>query len=465
MNITDQEFEYQILKHLVSDSNFYAKVYPILKDNYFENEEVKYLVKQIKSYTGEYSKQPDFKSLIVYLKNKKIPDSLNIKNVLVSIKDIDIIDSEVLVKETEKFIKKQEVTEAILDSAEMIEKNKVDEFDKIVGRMEEALKVSVDNDFGLDYQNSIEERYEYYTKRNYGYSTGIPSLDKMLGGGFQRKRLSLFSSQSHGGKSKTLMYLAANYISKGYNVIYITLEMPEEEIAKAIDANLLDMPANEIRNLSLEEFKQRVPKDTGKLRIKEYPSGVFSVIQLKNLLQELNMKEGFDPDVVIIDYLGIMSSSRVSLGKAGSYLFYKSIAEELHGFSKEYDKVVLSAVQLNRSAVNNTEVDESVIAESHGLMMTADVLLMIINTEDLRKENKVILKCVKNRQTGFLDKILLNVDFSKTMFWDAEEQNNPPVNIVKTNNSFTPQPKEKKEVKLKIEDSSSNTEDDLFDLL
>ena len=470
MIITDQEFEYQVIKNILTNNLFFSKAFNLLKEKHFEIDETKFLLSQLKSYYKEYEKKPDFKSLIIYLKNKNLPDNLDLKGTLKTIKDLDFIDNEVLLKETEKWIKKQEMTDAILDSAELIEKNKVDEFEKIVSKIEEALKISMDSDLGLNYIDSLKDRYEYYTKKVFGFSTGIPQLDKILGGGFQPKRLHLFLGAQHTGKSRTLQYLAGNYISKGYDVLYVTLEMPEYEIAKGVDAYLLDTPANELRNLSKEEFYNKFPKNLGKLVIKEYPAGSFNTINLEALLQDLSLKENFNPQIIIIDYLGIMASSRISLGKAGSYLFYKSIAEELHGFSKKWDKVVISAVQFNRSAINATDIDEAAISDSIGIAQTADTMIAILNNEKLREENKVIYKFLKNRQTGYLYKLMLNVDYSKCMYWCDDEQIETEKSVIKKNdNALYIGKKEASEKKidiksLKIEDAPED-EEDLFNSL
>ena len=471
--ITDQEFENQVLKYILSDSFYFSKIYPILKQEHFEIDETRFIFKSLKQFLKEYDKHPSLKDLIIFLKNKNIPESYNLKEILIGIKNTGEVNTEVFLKESEKWIKKKEITDVILESAELIEKNKVDEFEKIVGKIEEALKITVDNLTGTDYFETLKERYEYYHNTELSLSTGIPDFDKILGGGFQAKRLHLFLGAQHTGKSRTLQYLAGNYISKGYNVLYVTLEMPEFEIAKGVDAYLLDTPSNDLKNLSFEEFHSKIPKNLGKFIIKEYPAGSFNNINLESLLQDLSLKRDFNPDIVIIDYLGIMSSSRVSIGKAGSYLFFKSIAEELHGFAKKHNKVVISAVQFNRSAINATDIDESAISDSIGIAQTADTMIAILNNENLREENKVIYKLLKNRQTGFLQKLLLNVDYSKCMYWaddsgEASYGHSPALKETKgaiyiNKEKNKEKTEEKKKINLKIEDIKD--EEDLFDLL
>jgi len=217
--------------------------------------------------------------------------------------------------------------------------------------------------------------------------------------------------------SSLLMSVAASYTLKGFDAVYFTLEMPQEEIAKRIDANLINVPANDLHTLTLETFKSKIPKNIGDLHIKEYSSGNLSVLGIKSYLKELYAQTGKMPKLIFIDYLALMKSDRVTLGKAGGYLYYKSIAEELHGMAKELGVAVITAQQLGRAAFDNLEAGADDVADSIGVIQTADVAFGLLSTELLRNEDKVMVSFWKNRYTGRLDKYVVNVDYGRALYW------------------------------------------------
>jgi len=241
-----------------------------------------------------------------------------------------------------------------------------------------------------------------------------------------KKTLNLISAPSHGGKSALLASISSNMVLAGKNILYITLEMSEEETAKRIDANILDIDINEMVNTPIDIITgkfNKIKDQLGELIIKEYPAGSFNTLHLEGLMSELAAKNFF-PDAVMIDYLGLMASSRTTLATSGgTYMYVKQIAEECHGFSKKYDLPVVSAAQLNRSAFGNTDVGMENISESIGLAATADTMIAMIATEQMREQNQVMIKFLKNRNTGMLDSIMLESNYPKMRYTDFEDEN------------------------------------------
>lgn len=215
----------------------------------------------------------------------------------------------------------------------------------------------------------------------------------------------------------------ANFLLRQKNVVYFTLEMPEEEIAKRIDANLLNVPINDLKKLSFEEYQKRFKElgNLGHLRIKEYPAGVLNTTMIKSYIQKLQNKDGFIPDVIVIDYLGLMSSTRISLSKAGSYQYYKSIAEEVHALAKELDIPILTGFQLNRSAYNNVDAGMETISDSIGVVQTADSIIALLSNEKLRQEKTTMVKFLKNRIGGYLTSHLVKFEPEYSRFTDLED--------------------------------------------
>ncbi len=417
-----------ILKNLIVDPEYFAKVFPHLKSSHFSNLENSEIFKALVQYNKEYDATPNPKELGIFIKNSgEVSENIKLK-VIGQFKEVilepSVENKEFLIDQTEKYIQKEELSEAIFKSADLIENDQP--FEPIIGMIEKALSISFDYDIGMKYkeEKATLERYDYYTQRISGLSIGLPSVDLALGSGLRSKTLNLIVAPSHGGKSAILMSAASSAYLSGKNVLFISLEMTDMEIARRIDANLLNHPANDLGKLDRKEFESRmksISEIAGNLVIKDFPSGTFSTLTLKALLNELKSKDGFTPDLICIDYIGLMASTRVSLGTAGGYAYYKSIAEELHGFSKKEDIIALTAAQLNRGSFDNLESGLDSIADSLGVIQTADNVIALLSNPQLREMNQSLIKFLKNRNTGMLSSHLVETDFSTVRFSDLDE--------------------------------------------
>jgi len=420
----ETEIERYILKELLFNEIYFGKVYSILDGKHFEMIEFQTVFSYIKKFVTKHNKSPNIKEFVLYLQNSEVEENTKtqIKETLQGlISDEAKIDVNVLLKETEEFVQKAELKEAILKSVDIIQGG--GDFDEITRLILNAQSVKIDSDLGIDVFNDLQKKYEFYTKLFKGYLTGIEPIDNTLGGGFKEKTLSVVLSPSHGGKSTFLMALAGNYATRKLDVVYFTLEMPEESVSRRIDSNIIRTPSNDIDKMSFDEYKNKFPKELGNLFVKEFSSGSLSVLGIKTYLKELFTQKGKTPKIIIIDYLSLLKSDRVSLSKAGGYLYYKAIAEELHGFAKEYGVAVITAQQLGRSAFDNIEAGADEVADSIGVIQTADIAFGLLSNETLRGENQVIVNFWKNRYTGLLDKYPLNVDYSMATYWATDEAN------------------------------------------
>ena len=205
------------------------------------------------------------------------------------------------------------------------------------------------------------------------------------------------------------------------------MEMAEEKIAERLDANLLNIELDQIKDLSKPMFDKRMEKLTqrtiGKLIVKEYPTASAHVGHFKNLLNELSLKRQFKPDIIFIDYLNICASSRFKPGgSVNSYTFVKAIAEELRGLAVEFNVPVVSATQTTRSGYSNTDVDLTDTSESFGLPATADFMFALISTEELEQLNQLMVKQLKNRYNDPTQhkRFMIGVDRAKMRLYDVE---------------------------------------------
>lgn len=430
------DMEQSVLNGCLKNKEYFTKVFSYLRNEHFQNVGNATLFEEIKDYVQKFNSQPTIKEIGLKIKNNiSIKDEIR-KQSINSLKDIsqdhNIDNINFFLKETEKWIQKIELSSAIFKSVDIIKGDL--EFEPIIGLVSNALKISFDTDTGMKYNDSVDFRLDYYKRKLQGFNSGIAGLDKMLGSGFLSKTLNVFVAPSHGGKSIALLNLASTNILKGKNVLFLTLEMTEEEMGKRIDSNILDIDTNDFWSIPKEEFKKKfdaVKDSLGKLIIKEYPAGSFNTLKMESLISELQKEMDFTPDIICIDYLTLMASSRTTLAKAGNtYSYYKLIAEELHGFSKQFDVPIITAAQLGRGAFNNLEADMASIADSIGIIQTADTVIALLSSDNLKTNKQMVIKALKNRNTGRLDNLLVGTAFERMKFTEIEDSEQPqqPIN-------------------------------------
>jgi len=224
-----------------------------------------------------------------------------------------------------------------------------------------------------------------------------------------------------------MCHMSSSALSEGKNVLYITMEMAEERIAERIDANLMDLPIQQLTELPKNVFDEKIKKiakgSIGKLIVKQYPTGAAHVGHFRALLNELKLKKNFTPDMIFVDYLNICSSSRVKNSSANSYTIIKSIAEELRGLAVEFDVPIMSATQTTRSGFGNTDVGLEDTSESFGLPATADLMFALISTEELEELNQIMVKQLKNRYNDptKYKRFVIGIDRAKMKLYDVED--------------------------------------------
>jgi replicative DNA helicase len=231
------------------------------------------------------------------------------------------------------------------------------------------------------------------------------------------------------GKSLFMCHVAAAALTEGKNVLYITMEMAEERIAERIDANLLNIPIDQLEKLSKDMFSQKVSQlakqTNGRLIIKEYPTGQAHSGHFRALLNELKLKKKFEPDIIFIDYLNICASSRMKGmgGAINSYTYVKAIAEELRGLAVEFDVPLISATQTTRSGYSNSDVGLEDTSESFGLPATADLMFALVSTEELEQQGQIMVKQLKNRYNDptYKKRFVLGIDRAKMRLFDVDD--------------------------------------------
>jgi len=420
-----------ILSNLLNNEVYCRRVIPYIKREFFDGSH-RTVFDLITQFVGKHNKLPTTSVLELELrKTSAHEDILNESATLIAeiSKKIDI-DTDYLIKESEKWCRDRAVYNAIMDSIQIIDgKSKEKTEGAIPEILSDALGVSFDQAIGHDYIDNSDERFEFYNTKEDRIPFDLDYFNKITKGGLPNKTLNIALAGTGVGKSLFMCHCAASALQQGKNVLYITMEMAEERIAERIDANLMDLPIEQLQRISKNAFDSKIQKiataSIGKLIVKEYPTGAAHTGHFRALLNELKMKKNFKPDMIYIDYLNICASSRMKGlgGSINSYSYIKAIAEELRGLAVEFNVPIVSATQTTRSGYSNTDVGLEDTSESFGLPATADLMFALISTEELEELGQLLVKQLKNRYNDptKYKRFVVGIDRSRMKLYDVEE--------------------------------------------
>jgi len=423
--------EQKILASLIHNEEYCRKVAPFVEPSYFQERLEKVVAEETLGFFSKYNKLPTQDIIKIELNNRKdITDKeLQEAQRIVDMLHKDRTDETWLIENTEKFCKDRSVYNAILESIKIIDgKDTKLTQDSIPKILQDALSISFDQHVGHNYLADANERYDFYHRKEEKVAFDLDMLNKITSGGMSKKSLNVVLAGTGAGKSLFMCHVASSTLMQGRNVLYITMEMAEEKIAERIDANLMNLSMDELKVVDRAAFTNRVDKISkktqGKLIIKEYPTASAHSGHFRALLEEIKGKLDFIPDLLIIDYLNICSSARLKMGASvNSYMYIKSIAEELRGLAVEYNIPILTATQTTRGGFNNSDVELTDTSESFGLPATADLMIALIRSEELDELNQIMVKQLKNRYAdpSYYKRFVIGVDRSKMKLYYCEE--------------------------------------------
>ncbi len=424
--------EQTILRNLLTDENYMRKVLPFIKPDYFEGI-YRILFREAGKFVAKYNKLPNAEAFKIELDNtdKLSDEQYNLSmDIVPQLFTGEKVDDKWLLDTTEKWCQDRAIYLAIMESISIID-GKHEQLTKgaLPDLLTKALGVGFDLKVGHDYVENAEDRYEFYHTEEDRLPFDLEYFNTITKGGVPRKTLNIARAGTGVGKSLFMCHVASAALVQGFNVLYITMEMAEERIAERIDANLLNVPIDQLDKISKDQFTTKVNdiarKTTGKLIIKEYPTGSAHSGHFRALLNELKLKRQFEPDLIFIDYLNICASSRMKGmgGAINSYSYIKAIAEELRGLAVEFDIPIFSATQTTRSGFSNSDIGLEDTSESFGLPATADLMFALISTEELEQQGQFMVKQLKNRYNDPTQhkRFVIGVDRSKMRLYDVEE--------------------------------------------
>ena len=355
---------------------------------------------------------------------KVLPDSTQIKattgEIINPVEDLNEGHYEWFMNEFEAFTKKQELERAIMKAADLLETGDFDPVEKLI---KDAVQISLQRDMGKDYFEDPAARLNKYYNQGGQVSTGWSQMDRMLYGGMSRAELNIFAGGSGSGKSLLMMNLALNWLAQGLSGVYITLELSEELTSLRTDAMKTGMSTKDIRkDIDNTALKIRIAsKEMGSYQVKALPAQS-NVNDIRSYLKEVQIQTGIKIDFVMVDYLDLVMPVSIKVNPNDQFIKDKYVSEELRNLAKELDILLVTASQLNRSAVEEIEFDHSHIAGGISKINTADNVFGIFTSRSMRERGKYQLQCMKSRSsTGVGQKIDLEYDINTMRISDPDE--------------------------------------------
>jgi KaiC/GvpD/RAD55 family RecA-like ATPase len=406
------------LSMMVTNAELYTRVMNILNSENFDKS-LRPVAELFRNHTVKYG---------------VLPDPTQIKAItgqtIDAIPELNEGHYEWFLDEFESFTKRQELERAILKAADLLEKG---DFSPVEKMIKDAVQISLQKDMGTDYFADPAGRINKYFNSGGQVSTGWPQMDRILYGGFSRGELNIFAGGSGSGKSLVMMNIALNWLQQGMSGVYITLELSEELTSLRTDAMLTSMGTKAIRkDIDTTDLKVKmVGKKSGKYRVKGLPAQS-NVNDIRAYLKEVQIQTGIKVDFVMVDYLDLVMPVSVKDNPNDQFIKDKYVAEELRNLAKEMGILMVTASQLNRSAVDEIEFDHSHIAGGISKINTADNVFGIFTSRSMRERGKYQIQCMKSRSsTGVGQKIDLDYDIETMRISDSDPENE---------NSYTPKP-------------------------
>jgi KaiC/GvpD/RAD55 family RecA-like ATPase len=409
------------LRMMITNAELYTRVMNIMNSENFDRS-LRPVAEMYKEHTDKY---------------KILPDTTQIKALTgVDVEPIPEMTEghyEWFFDEFESFTKRQELERAILKAADLLEKGDFSPVEKLI---KDAVQISLQKDMGTDYFYDPSTRINKYFNNGGQVSTGWPQMDKILYGGMSRGELNIFAGGSGSGKSLVMMNLALNWIQKGMSGVYITLELAEELTALRSDAMVTSMGTKDIRkDIESAHLKVKmIGKKSGQYRIKAFPAQS-NVNDIRAYLKEVQIQTGIRIDFVMVDYLDLVMPVSIKVNPNDQFIKDKYVAEELRNLAKEMGVLLVTASQLNRSAVDEQEFDHSHIAGGISKINTADNVFGIFTSRSMRERGKYQIQCMKSRSsTGVGMKIDLEYNIETMRITDEGGEDGD------SGNSYRPQP-------------------------
>ena len=423
------------ISSLLFDTEYCRKVLPYMKDEYFSDESNRVLFNHIRSFSVKYGRTPTKEALVLLLEDSSLNEQLY-DNCLETVSEVEPNDTptEFMVDSTEKWVKDRAVFLALTECINIADGAVKDRTKECIPDiLQQALAVHFDTYLGHDYFEHASEHFDKMHEDTNKFPFAQDILNKATRGGIPNKTLNVVQAGINVGKTTWLIDQAVHWCSQGKNVIYFSAEVAENVIRHRADVNFFDITFDELEKLGKQAYLNHVmsikQKTSGRLIIKEYPSGSASAANFMHDVQEIKMKLGIEFDMICVDYLGeIISATLPASVMSNTNTYYTQVARELRGLGTRLDVPVWTAAQFGRDGQKATgakDIGMTDIADAIGVARVADFMIALIQPDELAELNQVVAKILKNRYSNKakLRQFLLGCDNDRQKFYDVEQAN------------------------------------------
>ena len=407
-----EEYSYDLqklyLEFLQGDKELFVRCNAILKDSYFDRS-LRAAVSFMQEHVDKYGDMPT-------LEQMKVKGEIELQD----LRDNTAAHQEWFLDEFEKFCRHKALEEAILASADKLERGEYGTVEKLV---KDAVQVGLTKDLGMNYWDNPAERIRHIQEQKGGTSTGWKTFDKFFYGGFNKGELNIFAGGSGSGKSLFMQNLALNWSQAGYNVVYVSLELSEELCAMRIDSMITGLSTKEVfKNIEDVDLKVRMQaKKAGRLQIIQMPNGC-TINDIKAYIKEYQIQNDLHVDALLVDYLDLMNPAGQKVNASDQFIKDKYVSEELRNLAIELDVLFVTASQLNRTAVDEIDFDHSHIAGGISKINTADNLIGIFTSRSMKERGRVQIQFMKTRSSsGVGQKLDLAMDSMSLRISDLDD--------------------------------------------
>ena len=403
-----EEIQYLFLQFLVSDPDLFSRCLNIVDPEHF-NRKFRTTVELMQSHSKDHNTIPTLAQINAIGRLDLEP----IDNVTPEHQDW-------FLNEFETFCRHKALEKAIIESTDDLEKQN---YGVVEEKIKKAVQIGLVKDLGLDYFDNPKERLEWIKAQSGATSTGWKGIDQKLYGGVNRGEITIFAGGSGSGKSLFLQNFGVNWALAGLNVVYISLELSEQLVSMRLDSMVSGYAAKDImRNMDDVDLKVRMKgKGAGRFRVKYMPSGM-TTNDIRVFLREYEIQSGIKVDCLLVDYLDLMSPISVKISAENMFVKDKYVSEELRNLAMERNLLMVTASQLNRSAVEEIEFDHSHIAGGISKINTADNVVGIFTSNAMRERGRYQIQFMKTRSSsGVGSKVDLKFDKDTLRIEDLEE--------------------------------------------
>ena len=409
--------------------DFYLQICSMVKPEYFEYPIHSNFFLAIRKYYEDYHDIPKDLHLLECIKEYKgaKEDLSDYDDEIHRINSMDascIGHTEFFLDLIEKFAQRAAMKDAITNSIGLLKDDKMGEIEVLV---RDALSINRNVDLGQSYFKGVLERFERSLKDNATnrFPLVLDTLTKELDGGLSPKELAMVVAPPGVGKSLYLVNQGVHALMQNKKVLYISLEMSEDKIAARFDSVMTLIGQKKLKNsLSLLQkrlgiFNDKFPE--GQLVIKEFPTGLANINDIRSLLVQLHNYEDFIPDVILVDYLELLRSTREGLAE---YQAQQRISEELRGLAVETNVLLWTATQTNRQGRSVKLITDSELADAYGKIRTCDFAISLNQTEEEFDDGQMRCYVMKSRNGKQRFVVPMSVDYNTLTMSELDPYDN-----------------------------------------